>query len=80
MRKREEKWRTEQEAMGKKYRLLLEEVKNSRESKESVIKLKEEDAEAGKAVEKSWLEDIEKLKEEIQRSSLQGDEASAAAK
>lgn len=74
MRRREERLRNEAESVGKKYRLLLEEIKTNKDSSESVKKLIEEDKKAGKAVEQSWLDEIEKLKEEIQRSTEQGEQ------
>lgn len=80
MGKREEKWRTEAETVGRKYRLLVEEIQGSREGKEALKKLREEDVKVGKDVERSWIEEIEKLKGEILRSSQEGEEAAETAK
>jgi hypothetical protein len=80
MRKREEKWRAEAESVGKKYKILLEEVKSAEVARGDVKVLHEEDKKAAKEVEQAWQEDISKLKAEVERSSNQTDEAKNTAK
>jgi hypothetical protein len=80
MRKREEKWRAEAESVGKKYKILLEEVKSAEVARGDVKVLHEEDKKAAKEVEQAWQEDISKLKAEVKRSSNQTDEAKNTAK
>ncbi|KAJ7594278.1 hypothetical protein C8J56DRAFT_820792 [Mycena floridula] len=79
MRKREDRWKTEAENLGKKYRKLLQEIESSKESKETFKMLREEDMRAEKEVENSWLQEIEKLKQEIHKATQKGDEANATA-
>ncbi|PFH50289.1 hypothetical protein AMATHDRAFT_75694 [Amanita thiersii Skay4041] len=75
MRRREEKWRSEAESVGKKYRLLLEQMKHAEEEKGDVRKLVEEDRKANKDVERAWLEEIQRLKGEVEKSDKESAEA-----
>ncbi|KAF5351343.1 hypothetical protein D9758_008029 [Tetrapyrgos nigripes] len=73
--KREERWKSEGEAMGKKYKKLLEEVKTSNQDRESLKKLKEEDARVAKEVEDAWTGEIERMKGEVAKSNKESEEA-----
>lgn len=79
MRKREEKWRGEAESAGKKYKLLLQEIKNAEGGRVAVKKLREEDAKAEKEVEQAWHEEIDHLKNEVERSTKESEEAGKTA-
>ncbi|KAL0060609.1 hypothetical protein AAF712_012612 [Marasmius tenuissimus] len=68
IRKRDERWKNEGQAMGKKYRLLVEEVQKARE-REDLNKLREEDRKLNKEIEDLWKEEIEQLKAEVARST-----------
>lgn len=75
MKKREERWKSEAEGIGKKYRMLVEEIQSTREGREALEKLKEEDDKIGKQVEESWTEKVNKMKQEIEKNSGDGEEA-----
>lgn len=79
MRKREEKWRGEAESAGKKYKLLLQEIKNAEGGRVAVKKLREEDAKAEKEVEQAWRKEIDHLKNEVERSTKDSEEAGKTA-
>ncbi|TFK39709.1 hypothetical protein BDQ12DRAFT_681071 [Crucibulum laeve] len=80
MRKREEKLKAEAESVGKKYRLLVEEVKGVQGDRDQVKKLKEEDKKKGEEVEEMWKEEIERMKGEVARSARESEEANKTAK
>jgi hypothetical protein len=80
MRQREEKWKAEAESVGKKYNALLEEIKSAEVMREDLKVLQEEDKNAAKGVERAWHDDISKLKEEVERSSKETDDAKNIAK
>lgn len=80
MRHREEKWRSEAEGVGKKYRLLLEKIKGAEEERTDVKKLFEEEKRLNKEVEQAWLEDIQKVKGEVERNNRETEEATDTAK
>ncbi|KAK2464019.1 hypothetical protein APHAL10511_003963 [Amanita phalloides] len=80
MRRREEKWRGEAESVGKKYRLLLEKIKSAEEDKINVKSLFEEEQRLNKEVERVWLEEIQRLKADVERSNRENDEATSTAR
>lgn len=80
MRQREGKWKAEAESMGKKHKTLLEEVKNAKVAREEVDVLLEENRKAAKEIEQAWQDDISKLKEDVERSSKETDDAKDVAK
>jgi hypothetical protein len=80
MRQREEKWKAEAESVGKKYKILLEEVKSTEVTKEGIKVLQEEDKKAAKDVEEAWQDAISKLKEEVERSTNETDNTKNVAK
>ncbi|KAF8997903.1 hypothetical protein BDQ17DRAFT_1248068 [Cyathus striatus] len=79
MKKREDRWKTEAEAVGKKYKTLLEEVKKKEEKKEDVKKLLEEERKKQTEVEKMWVGEVEKMKGDVERSRKEGEEAAKKA-
>ena len=79
MRKREERWRSEAETMGKKYAKLLEESKARKTGLQSVDKLREEDARIRHEVEEEFREGIRVLKERVQSSSAASEKAEKTA-
>ena len=62
MRKREERWRSEAETMGKKYAKLLEESKARKSGLQNVEQLREEDARIRGEVEEDFREEIRAFK------------------
>ncbi|KAF7308973.1 hypothetical protein MKEN_01098000 [Mycena kentingensis (nom. inval.)] len=80
MTRREEKVKAEAEAMGRKYRLLLEEVESAGEGRAAVKRAREEDQEVAKKVEAAWAEEIASLRAEVEKSNRESEEAGATAK
>ncbi|KAJ6488066.1 hypothetical protein DFH09DRAFT_1209896 [Mycena vulgaris] len=80
MTKREEKWRGEAESVGKKYRLLLEEIQASGEGRAEIKRAREEEQAASRELEKAWQEEIERLKAEVDKSSKESEEAGDTAR
>ncbi|KAJ7917564.1 hypothetical protein B0H13DRAFT_1995065 [Mycena leptocephala] len=80
MTKREEKWRSEAESVGKKYRLLLEEIKGAGEGRAEIKRAREADQAASRELEKGWQEEIQHLKEEVDRSNKESEEAGNTAR
>ncbi|KAJ7117806.1 hypothetical protein C8R44DRAFT_674170 [Mycena epipterygia] len=80
MTKREEKWRGEAESVGKKYRLLLEEIQSAGEGRAEIKRAREEDEAATRALEKAWQEEIERLKGEVDKSNKESEEAGNTAR
>jgi hypothetical protein len=80
MTKREEKWRSEAESVGKKYRLLLEEIKGAGEGRAEIKRAREADQAASRELEKGWQEEIQHLKEEVDRSTKESEEAGNTAR
>lgn len=80
MTKREQKWRGEAESVGKKYRLLVEEIKGAGEGRDEVKKLREEDAKASADLEKAWKDDVERMKGEVEKSSQESADAAQTAR
>ncbi|KAF7370473.1 hypothetical protein MSAN_00679100 [Mycena sanguinolenta] len=75
MTKREEKWRGEAESAGKKYRLLLEKIKDAGEGRAEIKAAREAEQAAQRELQKGWQEEIQRLKEEIDRSSKESEES-----
>jgi hypothetical protein len=80
MRHREEKWRAEAESVGKKYRLLLEKIKDAENDRIDVKEQFEEEQRLNKEVELQWMAEIQRLKGEVERSNKEGVEAASTAK
>lgn len=84
MRKREERLRKEADEVKKKYLKLVEEVNKQRESEGSgmneVKRLKEEAEEARRKVEEGLRVEIQKLREEVDRSAREDNGAVQTAK
>ena len=80
MRRREEALRGEAESAGKKYKLLVEKIKSAEGERIDVKKLFEEEKRLNKEVEQAWLEDIQRLKAEIEKSDKETEEATSTAK
>ncbi|KIL69096.1 hypothetical protein M378DRAFT_7828 [Amanita muscaria Koide BX008] len=80
MRRREEQWRNEAESVGKKYRLLLEKIKDAEEDRLDVKKQHEEDQKLNQGVEQHWIEEIQRMKEEVERSNKESEETAKTAK
>ncbi|KAF8645052.1 hypothetical protein AX16_008110 [Volvariella volvacea WC 439] len=80
VKRREERWKTEAESIGAKYKKLLAEVKNVDKKKESIQTLREEDEEARKKVEKVWMEEIQNMKQLLEKSNKDSREANETAR
>ncbi|KAJ7105488.1 hypothetical protein C8R43DRAFT_1046547 [Mycena crocata] len=80
MTKREDKWRTEAESVGKKYRLLLEEIKGAGEGRAEIQQAREAELKASRELEKEWQEEIARLKGEVDRSNKDSEEAGDTAR
>ncbi|KAJ7759127.1 hypothetical protein B0H16DRAFT_1534467 [Mycena metata] len=80
MTKREEKWRGEAESVGKKYRLLLEEIKSAGEGRAEIQAAREADVAAARELEKAWQEEIARLKGEVERSSKESEQTGDTAR
>ncbi|KAG5644878.1 hypothetical protein DXG03_007519 [Asterophora parasitica] len=79
MLKREEKVNAEAETVGKKYQLLLEEVRSAEGGRAEVKKLRELDKQVASDVEQAWRDEIARMKEEVERSSQESMEAASTA-
>lgn len=79
MRKREEKVKSEAEAVGKKYRLLLEAVRAADGGRAEVTRLREEDKTATTGVEQAWQGEIDRLKAEVEKSSKESEKTADTA-
>ncbi|KAG2358537.1 hypothetical protein BDR07DRAFT_1489361 [Suillus spraguei] len=75
MRKREDKLKKEAESVGKKYKLLVDEMQEAHRQQGSVKDLKHEDQKIKKEVEEEFREEIIKLKAQVELQSHQSDEA-----
>lgn len=75
MRKREEKLQVEAESVGKKYRTLVEELKNVESGREEMRKLREEDLKRAKEVEQHWVGEIKRMHDEVEASVKQCEKA-----
>lgn len=75
MQAREERLRKEAEEVGKKYKRLVEEVNGSSSDRAEVKRLREENDRISKQVEAAWMTEIQELKEQVQKSTKDSDEA-----
>ncbi|KAG1834147.1 hypothetical protein EV424DRAFT_1362958 [Suillus variegatus] len=75
MRKREDKLKKEAESIGKKYKLLADEMKEAQRQQASVKDLKNEEQKIRKEVEEEFREEIIKVKAQVELRSHQSDEA-----
>jgi hypothetical protein len=80
MTKREERWKGEAESVGKKYRLLVEEIQAAGEGRAEIKRVREEDAVASRALEKGWEDEIAHMKEEVEKSAKESEEAGNTAR
>ncbi|KAG6908890.1 hypothetical protein DXG01_002868 [Tephrocybe rancida] len=80
MQKREDKIRAEAEAVGKKYKKLLEEVQAAAGSRTEIKKYQDLDKKVASEVEQAWHDEIARLKTEVEKSSQESEAASATAK
>lgn len=79
MRKREEKVKSEAETVGKKYKVLLEEVRTAEGGRTEVKKLRDLDKKVADDVQQAWQDEIAQLKVEVERSTKEGEAATATA-
>lgn len=80
MKKREERWRKEVDGVGKKYRDLVQNVKEREKIWEEEFKnLREQDGKMQKGVEAYWTAEIKKLEDEVEKSGKDCDKASRTA-
>ncbi|KAJ7880006.1 hypothetical protein B0H14DRAFT_2708232 [Mycena olivaceomarginata] len=80
MTKREAKWRGEAEGAGRKYRVLLEEIASAGEGRAEVKEAREKEKEAQRKLEEGWVEEIRRLKEEVERSNAESEAAGDTAR
>lgn len=80
MTKREAKWRGEAEGAGRKYRVLLEEIASAGEGRTEVREAREKEKEAQRKLEEGWVEEIRRLKEEVERSNAESEAAGDTAR
>lgn len=81
MTKREDKLKAEAEAMGKKYKKLLQELgKDDGKEKDSIKGLREQDEQLRKQIEEAFREEIGSLRKDMNKVSGDGDEANQTAK
>ncbi|EGN96992.1 hypothetical protein SERLA73DRAFT_185255 [Serpula lacrymans var. lacrymans S7.3] len=79
MRKREEKSRKEMESVGKKYKLLLEEVKAAETDRETIKSLRSEDDTVRKQIEDSFRQEIGQLKQQVESFSQKSEKSNRTA-
>ena len=75
MRKREDKVKSEGERLGAMYKDLLSELKKTKEGKHEVTRLWEEDKKKDEEVKKFWTEEVERIKQGVERQEKKGEEA-----
>lgn len=75
MRKREDKLKREAESIGKKYKVLADEMKEAQRQQASVKDLKNEDQKVRTEIEEEFREEVTKLKAQVELQSHQSDEA-----
>ncbi|OJA08069.1 hypothetical protein AZE42_02233 [Rhizopogon vesiculosus] len=75
MRKREDKLKRDTESVGKKYKLLAEEMQEAQRHQTTVKELRGEDMKIKKEVEEEFREEIRQLKAHVELQSHQSDEA-----
>lgn len=69
MSKREVRWKADEEKLGKKYKKLVEEVKNAEAKRKEIESLKVEEKEKDSEVEAYWSSQVEKMKAELEESN-----------
>lgn len=75
MRKREDKLKREAESIGKKYKVLADEMKEAQHQQASVKDLENEDQKVRTEIEEEFREEVTKLKAQVELQSHQSDEA-----
>ncbi|TRM57889.1 hypothetical protein BD626DRAFT_204667 [Schizophyllum amplum] len=80
IRRREDKWKTDAEVMGKKYRTLVEDVKQAEAARQSSRQLREEDTHLGKELEQAWSEEVAAMRAAMDKSNKESEEANNTAK
>jgi gamma-glutamylcysteine synthetase len=79
MRKREEKLQAEAQRLGKMYSDLAKEIQKSNEGKQTVKKLEEQDQKLSGDVEKYWAEQIQFMKQEVEKEARNSEQANKTA-
>jgi hypothetical protein len=80
MRKREEKLKKEAEIVGHKYKKLVEDVRMAQTERGTVKDLIIEDDKVTKEIEDGFREEIKHMKEELEKSTKDSDEAGQTAR
>jgi predicted patatin/cPLA2 family phospholipase len=81
MKKRDEKWKKELDGVGKKYKDLMQNVKDKEKLwNEEFKKVREEDLKMQKDVEEAWNAEIKRLEDEVKKSDTQCEKASKTAR
>ena len=75
MKKREDKVKSEGERLGKMYKDLLNELKKVQEGEREVKKLWDDDKKQDEEVKKYWIEEIERIKQGVERQEKKSEEA-----
>jgi hypothetical protein len=75
MRKREDKVKGEGERLGKMYKDLVSELKKAQEGEQEVKQLWDRDKKQDEEVKKVWVEEIERIKQGVERQEKKSDEA-----
>ncbi|KAF8075147.1 hypothetical protein FPV67DRAFT_1665877 [Lyophyllum atratum] len=80
MLKRENKVKAEAETVGKKYKILLEEVKLAEGGRAEVKKLRELDKQVASDVQQAWQDEIAQMRAEVEKSSKESEAATTTAR
>jgi len=80
MRKREEKVKKDGDKLGKMYKELVGELHKAEQGKEEVKRLWEEDKKKDEEVKKFWTDEIEKIRENVEREDKKSEEANQIAR
>jgi hypothetical protein len=75
MKKREDKVKSEGERLGKMYKDLLNELKKAQEGEQEVKRLWDDDKKKDEEVKKYWIEEIERIKQGVERQEKKSEEA-----
>lgn len=81
MKKRDERWKKELDGVGKKYKDLVQNVKEKEKLwGDEFKKVRENDIKMQKDVDEIWNAEIKRLEEEVRKSDSRCEKASATAK
>jgi len=75
MKKREDKVKSEGERLGTMYKDLLSELKKAQEGEKDVKRLWDDDKKQDEEVKKYWMEEIERIKQGVEKQEKKSDEA-----